>query len=225
MAQLTLGLGLLGAVYGGLSGGVLGLLTVRASQAWRPALGGLLGFGAVGLCAGVLLGAAGIPDALSGGGSALLTILAAFVTTSQVVGDLLIARGINDAVDAPRDWASDRQLKLTLASLGLVGLGCGDWAARWWRLPIHGPRTRCRWPYHSARPPAARHRPIRWSVRPGRLPPRVGGPTFHVATLSKASCMCPFPTPRSAPSVRHRTGAMTVWPRRSPRPGGRCCWP
>ncbi|GGK16822.1 hypothetical protein GCM10008955_07800 [Deinococcus malanensis] len=123
LAQLTLGLGLLGAVYGGLSGGVLGLLTVRASQAWRPALGGLLGFGAVGLCAGVLLGAAGIPDALSGGGSALLTILAAFVTTSQVVGDLLIARGINDAVDAPRDWASDRQLKLTLASLGLVGLG------------------------------------------------------------------------------------------------------
>ncbi|ACO46548.1 conserved hypothetical protein; putative membrane protein [Deinococcus deserti VCD115] len=122
-AQVTLGLGLLGAVYGGLSGGVLGLLTVRASQAWRPALGGLLGFGGVGLGAGALLGAVGIPDALSGGGSALLTVLAAFVVTSQVIGDLLIARGINDAVDAPRDWASGRQLKLTLAGLGVATLG------------------------------------------------------------------------------------------------------
>ncbi|MFC4637351.1 phospholipase D-like domain-containing protein [Deinococcus hohokamensis] len=123
LVHLALGLGGLGAAYGVISGGVLGLLTIRAAKVWRPALGGLLGFGGTGLLAGAALGAARLPDLLSGGAGALLMVLAAFLVTAQVAGDWLIARGIDAAADSPADRASDRQLKLTLASLGLATLG------------------------------------------------------------------------------------------------------
>ncbi|MBB5232814.1 phospholipase D-like domain-containing protein [Deinococcus budaensis] len=112
------------ALYGLVSGGVLGLLTVRAGLAWRPALGGLLGFGAAGLLGGSLLAWRGVPDLLSGGGWALLLVLAVFFVTLQVVGDLLISGGIAAAAEHPeRDAADDRQVKLTLAALGLALLG------------------------------------------------------------------------------------------------------
>ncbi|WP_102125146.1 phospholipase D-like domain-containing protein [Deinococcus planocerae] len=112
------------ALYGLISGVVLGLLTLRAGLAWRPALGGLLGFGGVGALGGALLGWVGVPDVLAGGGWALLGLLAVFVVTSQVVGDSAIAAGIDAAADSSRhDAAQDRQVKLTLAALGLALLG------------------------------------------------------------------------------------------------------
>jgi len=122
--QLTLIVAGACALYGLISGGVLGLLTLRAALAWRPALGGLMGFGAAGLLGGVLIGEAGVPNLLSGGGWALLALLAAFVVTLQVVGDVVIAGSITAAADhAGRDTADDRQVKLTLAALGLALLG------------------------------------------------------------------------------------------------------
>ncbi|SMB93483.1 phospholipase D-like domain-containing protein [Deinococcus hopiensis] len=122
--QLTLLVTVTCALYGLVSGGLLGLLTLRVALAWRPALGGLLGFGATGLLGGVLIGQVGVPNLLSGGGWALLGLLGAFLVTLQVVGDVMIAGGINDAADhARRDTADDRQVKLTLAVLGLALLG------------------------------------------------------------------------------------------------------
>ncbi|MFC4425966.1 phospholipase D-like domain-containing protein [Deinococcus navajonensis] len=121
--QLALGLGGLGGAYGAISGAVLGLLTVRAAKVWRPALGGLLGFGGVGLLAGAGLGSARLPDLLAGGSGALLAVLTAFLVIAQVAGDWLIARGIDAAADSPADRAEDRQLKLTVATVGLVTLG------------------------------------------------------------------------------------------------------
>jgi len=119
------------ALYGLISGGVLGLLTVRAGLAWRPALGGLLGFGTTGLLGGSLLAWRGVPDLLAGGGWALLGVLAAFLVTLQVVGDLLIAGGVAAAAEHPgRDAAEGRQVKLTLAALGLALLGVWGVAER-----------------------------------------------------------------------------------------------
>ncbi|WP_264777318.1 phospholipase D-like domain-containing protein [Deinococcus aetherius] len=123
-SQLALLALVLCALYGLISGAVLGLLTLRARLAWRPALGGLLGFGLVGAVGGALLGWAGVPNVLAGGGWALLGLLAAFVVASQVVGDSAVAAGIDAAADSSRhDSADDRQVKLTLAALGLALLG------------------------------------------------------------------------------------------------------
>lgn len=130
-AQLTLLVTTLCALYGVISGGVLGLLTLRAALAWRPALGGLLGFGAVGLLGGALIGWAGVPDLLAGGGWALLGLLAAFFVALQVVGDLVVSGGIHAAADHPgRDVADERQVKLTYAALGLTVLGVWGLADR-----------------------------------------------------------------------------------------------
>ncbi|MPY65540.1 hypothetical protein F8S09_02375 [Deinococcus sp. SDU3-2] len=123
-AHLALPVALACALYGLISGGVLGLLTVRAGLAWRPALGGLLGFGAVGLLGGAVIGWAGVPNLLAGGGWALLGLLAAFLVTLQVVGDLTVAFSIDAAAAHPeRDGAGGEQVKLTLAALGLTLLG------------------------------------------------------------------------------------------------------
>lgn len=65
-SQLALLALVLCALYGLISGAVLGLLTLRARLAWRPALGGLLGFGLVGAVGGALLGWAGVPNVLAG---------------------------------------------------------------------------------------------------------------------------------------------------------------
>ncbi|WP_216328690.1 phospholipase D-like domain-containing protein [Deinococcus aestuarii] len=123
-SQLALLALVLCALYGLISGAVLGLLTLRAGLAWRPALGGLVGFGGVGALGGALLGWVGVPDVLAGGGWALLGVLAVFVVTSQVVGDSAVAAGIDAAADSSRhDAADERQVKLTLAALGLALLG------------------------------------------------------------------------------------------------------
>ncbi|WP_034384035.1 phospholipase D-like domain-containing protein [Deinococcus sp. YIM 77859] len=130
-AQLALLITLACALYGLISGGVLGLLTLRAGLAWQPALGGLLGFGGAGLTGGVLIGWLGVPNLLAGGGWALLALLAAFLVTLQVVGDLSVAGRIHVAATHPeRDVADDRQVKLTLAALGLALLGVWGVAER-----------------------------------------------------------------------------------------------
>ncbi|MEF2279988.1 phospholipase D-like domain-containing protein [Deinococcus sp. YIM 134068] len=130
-AQLALLVTLACTVYGLISGAVLGLLTLRAGLAWRPALGGAVGFGAVGAIGGTLLGWVGVPDVLAGGGWTLLALLAAFVVALQVVGDSAVAAGIDAAANSARhDTADDRQLKLTLAALGLSLLGVWGLAER-----------------------------------------------------------------------------------------------
>jgi phosphatidylserine/phosphatidylglycerophosphate/cardiolipin synthase-like enzyme len=112
------------ALYGLISGGVLGLLTLRAGLAWRPALGGLIGFGGAGLLGGGVIGAAGVPNLLAGGGWALLGLLAALLVGLQVAGDLAIAGSIDAVAEQPRqDAADDRQVRLTLAALALSLLG------------------------------------------------------------------------------------------------------
>ncbi|ANE43317.1 phospholipase D-like domain-containing protein [Deinococcus puniceus] len=122
--QLTAGLGLVAALYGLLSGGVLGLLTVRARLAWRPAVAGLLGFGAVGLLAGAAAGAVGVPNVLGGGGWVLLAVLASVLALGQVVGDLLIAASIDAATDrGEQDRAHYGQVAATLLVLALALLG------------------------------------------------------------------------------------------------------
>lgn len=111
-------------LYGLISGGVLGLLTVRAGLAWRPALAGLLGFGAAGLVGGGVVALIGVPSLLDGGGWALLGWLTAFLVAAQVVGDLAIAASIHAAAEHPeRDGADGRQVTLTLAALGVTLLG------------------------------------------------------------------------------------------------------
>ncbi|MFB9993992.1 phospholipase D-like domain-containing protein [Deinococcus oregonensis] len=122
--QLTAGLGLVAALYGLLSGGVLGLLTVRGRLAWRPAVAGALGFGAVGLLAGAGLGAVGLPNVLSGGGWILLAVLATLLALGQVVGDILIAASIDAASDrGEQDRAHNAQVAGTLLVLLLSLMG------------------------------------------------------------------------------------------------------
>lgn len=117
--------------YGLCSGGVLGLLTVRARLAWRPALAGFAGFGAAGLVGGALVALTGVPSLLDGGGWALLARLTVFFVAAQVVGDLAIAASIHRAAEHPeRDRASGRQVALTLAALGVMLLGVWGVAER-----------------------------------------------------------------------------------------------
>ncbi|WP_051655107.1 phospholipase D-like domain-containing protein [Deinococcus marmoris] len=74
--HLSVLLGLVAALYGLLSGGLLGLLTVRVGQVWRPALAGGLGAALGGVVCGLLFPLLGVSSVIrSGWGFVVIVVL------------------------------------------------------------------------------------------------------------------------------------------------------
>ncbi|EYB66812.1 hypothetical protein DEIPH_ctg069orf0014 [Deinococcus phoenicis] len=125
--------GLLGAVaalYGLTAGGLLGLLTLRVGQVWRPALAGLVGAGLGGAACGLVFGLFGSPDLIRGGWGFLL-LAALFVAAIHLAWGLgvraalnrLLALGRRSGGRAVPVQAASRAQVNVVATLALLLLG------------------------------------------------------------------------------------------------------